>query len=1449
MVRVSGTNTPWVSANRSSTVSLFSATSKRIISRPYINGVLIPTLSGNADVGSSLNISSGNWLGTLPMSWQGRWFACDTAVPASTDANVAPGCTLFKSETQNVTLTHAQVGKYIVGQMVATNVAGVTYQSAAASRKTLEPPTIVTPPEVTLLDAPAASGKIESGQRLGYNPAVWDGAPTPTATVTFYQCLTPVTTAQSSIPGNCTAVTGVAGSVLTLGDAQAGAYIVAVSTANNTVNGGPKTSYSVSASLGPVYRAPYFDTAVAPTISVTPVHVGSVATFTKTTVKGFEAPTTSYAWYICNSAVTAVANNSVPAGCSIINNADNAPLTIPATAAGKYVLAIQTASATWTSAIATRSTLTTAVITASPSPTTVPTTAGDDYVGGPNRLTVDRGVWSSYPAITDNSKYSISWFQCDSPNVAGNTPTGCGATALLTYTANAPQSYAPTSASAGKYLVAKVVATAATNKNAVDSVTYYTSSVGPIREAATLPGQPAIVGGLTPDVGTTLSMTTTTPKGFPVNTPTYDWYLCTNTSATIPSSIPADCELQADFSSRAFPLTAAAAGKYVLGWVTASNSLGSASKATAFSNMVKMGAVNTVLPSLGAGDEVGSAISANPGSWQSTPAPTFTYQWYSCQTASSTIAVGCNAIGGATSASSFTPTELQAGKYILANVTATTAIWSGNVLAVKATTPVGPIRMPATVKLTPNITGTAHVGETLALSFGANAILGYPAPDYSYDWYACDSAVTVSAAAIPSGCSIIAGWTSKPLIVDSATAGKYIIAAVTATNYATALRTTLSTAAVTATLTNVTAPALSGDLYVGGTSPVTASAGTWSSTPAVNPANDLAYSFFTCSTATWNLACSAISTANAKVTTVTLTSGMQGKYVIARVTATVQVNKTGTGVVTVSTNAIGPVEAAPSFSVTPSTTGVMHVGSELSAVSSGELGVPAPEKLYSWFFCASAVAASSSTMPAGCTEADAAINGTDKITLPAEAGGKYVSVLVTIKNSRGQVSANTIASTVVTATPSSTVAPVIGGDDVFAAGKNVTVTSGTWTTAPTTATKTFTFSWYACPTANSAIANCGYLGDTTTGSLATTEAMVDKFVIAKVTVSVAVNKTGAGTAFAYSNASNRIRKAAVFNATPTVSGYMHIGETLTATTGNPTGVPAPTASYTWYVCTSPVTTAVATAPAGCTLDAAATLSTYSVPTTAAGSYILVIVKAASDTDLTSAYRSSVSTVAVSSPAVLGTTAPVITGAAVLNSPALTVSTGSWTWKPSAAAATYSYKWFACPSTISTIAGGASLPAGCNAIASQTSNALTLTAAELGFKIVSEVTVSVATNQPSPSKTIYYTPITGLVMSKPAAGATAPSIGSTSTAVGAVLTAKLGTWTGSPTPSLSYTWYKCPATTTQPTTKLAPATCTALTVKGDLTITADLKGLKILLQVLAANDAGNATNISTLLDIK
>jgi hypothetical protein len=1065
------------------------------------------------------------------------------------------------------------------------------------------------------------------------------------------------------------------------------------------------------------------------------------------------------------------------------------------------------------------------------------------------KISVDKGLWSSYPAIADDSKYSISILQCTSPTTARSTaPPSCATTPLSTFTAAAPVDFTLTSAQAGKYLVARVTATAATKLSTTDAVSYFAASFGPIREAPSIPGNPTIDDGGAPNVGKTIPLTTTTPKGFPVNTPTYDWYVCASSSATVPATVPADCVLQPTASSKSFQIPATAAGKYLLGWVTATNELGSASKATAYSQMVKMAPVNVVAPSLSGVDEVGSAITVNPGEWTSTPAPTYSYIWYSCVAADSTVANGgCTAIGGSTTSPTFTPTEAQAGQYILANVTATTAIWGGPASAIKSSSTFGRIRMPAEFKSVAAVSGTPHVGETLALAFPNGSIVGYPAPTHNYDWYMCDSAVPASVASTPTDCAVVPGSTSKPLTLLPAHAGKFAIALITASNYSSATRTTKSTLAISASLVNVSAPALSGDVFVGGTA-VSASTGTWSSTPAVNPATDLTYAFFTCPTSTWSLTCSAITTTN-NAKSVSLISAMQGKYVVARVTANVAVNKPTVGTVTISTNAIGPVEAAPTFVTAPTVSGIMHVGVTLSAISSGELGVPAPSKTFDWYFCPSAVAAGLAAMPTDCVAADSSINGAETLVLPGAAGGKYVSALVSIENTRGKKSVTTASSVLVTATPSSVSAPVLAGDDVFATGKTITVTTGTWLTAPANATKTFSYSWYACPTASSQIANCASLGDTTTGSIATSEAMVDKFVIAKVNVSAPVNKSGAGTAIAYSNASNRIRKSAVFTSTPTVTGYMHVGETVTAGTGNPSGVPTPSVSYAWYVCTAAVSTSTttATAPAGCVVNNSSTTSTFVIPTSAAGSYILTIAKASSDADLASVYRSSTSTIAVSSPPVIGATKPAITGTAVLGSAPLTASTGAWVWKPSTAAATYSYKWFAC-SNPAEFTGGDTMPNDCTQIANQTASSLTLTTAQLGAKILAEVTVSVATNQPVASKSTYYTGYTAVVMQKPSPGATPPSISYTSLTAGSVLKAILGTWAGSPAPTLQYTWYTCPANTAQPTNKLAPATCTALTVKGDLTVTAGYKGLKILLLVLASNGAGTATNVSTLVTI-
>ena len=1452
MAKVSATNKPWVFENRSKTVELFTATSKRIISKPYVNPTgTSPSRSGADNVGESLSLNAGQWLGTAPISFTYRWFSCDTPVAPSKLETVADGCVLFKTASQGVLLTHPQAGKYIVGQMEASNAAGKSWQSTTAGVKVLEPPTIVSPPEVKLVGSPLPSGRIEVGQTLSYLAPEWQGTPAPNTSIRFYECLSAVPAATTVVPGDCTASVGVMGSEITLGDAQTGKYIIVASTASNTVNGtNPnRTAVSVSSSLGPIYRTPYFEVSSTPAISAPKAFVGQIFQFTKSSVKGYETPTTSYAWYICDTQILAPVTDSVPAGCTYLTGADNAALRAPVSAAGKYILGIQTASATWTPVTARKSSISSTIINASPYVLTPPRTAGDDYVGGTVKISVDKGTWSSFPAITDDSKYSISILQCNSASAAASaTPSGCLTTPLSTFTASAPTEFTLTSAQAGKYLVAKVTATA-TIMGVPDSVSYHAASFGPIREAASLPGQPAIGGADAPNVGKTLTMTTTTPSGFPVNTPTYDWYICDTAAASVPTTVPADCALQTNASSKAFVIPVAAAAKYVLGWVTASNALGSASKATAFSQMVKMAPVNVVEPSLSGVDEVGGVITASPGEWNSTPAPAFLYQWYSCTAANSTIATGgCTAITGASAANTYTPPEAQAGKYILVNVTATTAVWGANPQALKASPTFGPIRMPADFKSVAVVSGTPHVDETVALAFAAGSIVGFPQPTYSYDWFVCETAVLVPVATVPADCAAIPGSTSKPLKLVSAHAGKYAIAFITASNYSSVTRTTKSTLAISETLVNVVAPALSGDVFVGG-SAITSTSGTWSSTPAVIPASNVTYAFFACDTATWAVSCPAVTTANNKVSSVTLTSALQGKYIIARVTASVAVNKPGSGTATVTTNAIGPVEAAPSFTATPTTSGIstMHVGSVVSALGSGELGVPAPTKTYSWFFCNTPVTASATSMPADCSAADSVINGESTITLPAAAGGKYVSVLVKLQNVRGSVSASTVASALVTATPENVTAPAIGGDDVFAAGKNITVTAGTWVTAPVNLTKTFTYAWYACPTASSQIANCAFLDNTPTGTIATSEAMVDKFVIAKVTVSVTVNKTGGGIAFAYSNASNRIRKSAVFTATPAVTGYMHIGETVTAGTGNPSGVPTPTVTYAWYVCTSAVATSVTTPPATCVLNSSSTTNTFVIPSSAAGSFVMTIAKAASDSDLSVVYRSSTSSVAVSSPAVLGTTKPAITGTAVLGSAPLAVSTGIWTWKPSTATAVYSYKWFACPST-AVFTGGALPPEGCTPIANQTASTLTLTTAQLGFKVLAEVSISVATNQPAPSKTSYFTAVSAVVMSKPSPGATPPSIGYTSLTAGSVLTANLGSWSGSPTPTITYTWYTCPANTVQPTNKLAPATCTALTTKGNLTVIAAYKGLKLLLLVLASNEAGTATNVSTLVTI-
>ena len=105
--------------------------------------------------------------------------------------------------------------------------------------------------------------------------------------------------------------------------------------------------------------------------------------------------------------------------------------------------------------------------------------------------------------------------------------------------------------------------------------------------------------------------------------------------------------------------------------------------------------------------------------------------------------------------------------------------WSG------VTVVIADARATATVK--PTVTGTSTVGKTLTAAKGTWT--GYPTPTFTYQWYACTTAVSVARTTVPSTCKKITGATRSTYRLTSAQRGKYVAVFVKGTS----LRTTATT--------------------------------------------------------------------------------------------------------------------------------------------------------------------------------------------------------------------------------------------------------------------------------------------------------------------------------------------------------------------------------------------------------------------------------------------------------------------------------------------------------------------------------------------------------------------------------------------------------------------------------------------------------------------------------
>lgn len=118
-----------------------------------------PVLSGTAQQGARLSLSTGSWMGTPPIAYSYRWERCDASVS---------GCRPIEGATGNTyVLARADVGHRLYGVVTAQNSAGSSNASSNATQVVIGAPLNRSLPTIT--------GTPVEGQTLTASPGTWAG--------------------------------------------------------------------------------------------------------------------------------------------------------------------------------------------------------------------------------------------------------------------------------------------------------------------------------------------------------------------------------------------------------------------------------------------------------------------------------------------------------------------------------------------------------------------------------------------------------------------------------------------------------------------------------------------------------------------------------------------------------------------------------------------------------------------------------------------------------------------------------------------------------------------------------------------------------------------------------------------------------------------------------------------------------------------------------------------------------------------------------------------------------------------------------------------------------------------------------------------------------------------------------------------------------------------------
>ncbi len=270
-----------------------------------------------------------------------------------------------------------------------------------------------------------------------------------------------------------------------------------------------------------------------------------------------------------------------------------------------------------------------------------------------------------------------------------------------------------------------------------------------------------------------------------------------------------------------------------------------------------------------------------------------------------------------------------------------------------------------------------------------------------------------------------------------------------------------------------------------------------------------------------------------------------------------------------------------------------------------------------------------------------------------------------------------------------------------------------------------------------------------------------------VALATVVALVAAGTSGGAGTSEGAGRSGPVATVAPSVSGTTAVGRRLTALTGTWVGTDTIRYSFQWYRCDG--------SGARCNSVHGATSATYTLVAKDVAKTIGLTVSATDTTGTAIAYASLVGPIASSTPLLVATAQPIVTGLPIQGK-AVQVSTGVWSPTPSR----ITYSWLRCNRNGRV----------CGHIADATGSSYTIGAADVGHALVALVQASFGMTTQSAFSTATPAAVgSNVVKLTRVAG---PTVSGTA-AQGRQLRASPGTWSGLGPISYAYQWYRCDPT--------------------------------------------------------